>query len=99
FSQASALRLEITTRAPARANSSAMDLPMPLVEPVMTATLPVRSKRELMCGSSGMVVQTIVLYRCGSALLQKTDCRNAAGTPDGPGAMARSTRPGYDRYW
>ena len=41
--QASALRLEITTLAPAFAISSAMDLPMPLVEPVITATLPVRS--------------------------------------------------------
>src|ERR1039457_6757612 len=41
--QASALRLEITTFAPACAISSAMDLPMPLVEPVVSATLPVKS--------------------------------------------------------
>src|SRR5487761_2604013 len=42
-SQASALRLEITTLAPSLANSSAEDRPMPRLEPVMTATLPVRS--------------------------------------------------------
>src|SRR5450756_1072840 len=42
-SQGSALRLEITTLAPAFAISSAMDLPMPLVEPVISATLPFRS--------------------------------------------------------
>src|SRR3954465_9001810 len=42
-SQASALRLEITTFAPSFASSSAEDRPMPRLEPVMTATLPVRS--------------------------------------------------------
>src|ERR1700751_4392448 len=42
-SQASALRLEITTLAPSRASSSAEERPMPRLEPVMTATLPVRS--------------------------------------------------------
>src|SRR3546814_17771946 len=42
-SHTSALRLETTTRAPSAAICSAMDLPMPLVEPVMTATLPDRS--------------------------------------------------------
>src|SRR5260370_29841665 len=41
--QASALRLEITTLAPSLASSSAEDRPMPRLEPVMTATLPVRS--------------------------------------------------------
>src|ERR1700710_2446251 len=43
-SQASALRLEITTLAPSFASSSADERPMPRLEPVMTATLPVRSK-------------------------------------------------------
>src|SRR5450755_1710567 len=42
-SQASALRLEITTLAPSLASSSAEARPMPRLEPVMTATLPVRS--------------------------------------------------------
>src|SRR5438477_11407280 len=42
-SQASALRLEITTLAPSFAKSSAEERPMPRLEPVITATLPVRS--------------------------------------------------------
>src|SRR5438094_7252224 len=42
-SQASALRLEITTLAPSFAKSSAEERPMPRLEPVMMATLPVRS--------------------------------------------------------
>jgi hypothetical protein len=41
--QASALRLEITTLAPSFAKSSAEERPMPRLEPVMTATFPVRS--------------------------------------------------------
>src|SRR2546430_12573731 len=41
--QASALRLEITTFAPSLASSSAEERPMPRLEPVMMATLPVRS--------------------------------------------------------
>src|SRR5260370_30655852 len=41
--QASALRLEITTLAPSFASNSAEDRPMPRLEPVMTATVPVRS--------------------------------------------------------
>src|ERR1700726_1955833 len=42
-SQASALRLEITTLAPSFASNSAEARPMPRLEPVMTATLLVRS--------------------------------------------------------
>src|SRR6202012_2860235 len=41
--QASALREEITTLAPSLASSSAEARPMPRLEPVMTATWPVRS--------------------------------------------------------
>ena len=41
--QASALRLEITTLAPSFAISSAEERPMPRLEPVTTATRPVRS--------------------------------------------------------
>jgi hypothetical protein len=37
------LRLEITTLAPSFAKSSAEERPMPRLEPVMTATFPVRS--------------------------------------------------------
>src|SRR5713226_8065901 len=40
------LRLEITTFAPARAIASAIARPIPLVEPVITATFPVKSHRE-----------------------------------------------------
>src|SRR6201996_134739 len=40
---ASALREEITTLAPSLASNSAEERPMPRLEPVMTATLPVRS--------------------------------------------------------
>ena len=46
-SQASALRLEITTRAPWAAICSAIALPMPRLEPVIRATLPVRSNRDM----------------------------------------------------
>ena len=42
-SQTSALRLETTTLAPWPAIASAIARPMPLDEPVITATLPVRS--------------------------------------------------------
>src|SRR5687767_8926264 len=45
--QASALRLETTTLAPCSARRSAIALPMPLVEPVTSATFPVRSKRVM----------------------------------------------------
>src|SRR5258708_723276 len=43
-SQTGALREETTTLAPDRARCMAIALPMPLLEPVTTATLPVRSK-------------------------------------------------------
>src|SRR5262245_66362966 len=45
--QASALRLDTTTRAPCSASRSAIALPMPFVEPVTSATFPVRSKRVI----------------------------------------------------
>src|SRR6185369_7293357 len=43
--QASALRLDMTTLAPCSARRSTIALPMPFVEPVTSATFPVRSKR------------------------------------------------------
>src|SRR5580700_2966892 len=51
-SQASILRDEIITLAPARANSSAMARPMPRDEPVTSATFPERSKSPLTTGPS-----------------------------------------------
>src|SRR6185437_5435541 len=45
FSQASALRLDTTTLAPCSAMRWAIASPMPLVDPVMSATFPDRSKR------------------------------------------------------
>src|SRR5215218_7964982 len=45
-SHASALRLETTTLAPSCASSSAEARPMPRLEPVTTATLPLRSNGD-----------------------------------------------------
>src|SRR5262249_37536011 len=45
-SQASALRLDITTLAPSRAIASALARPMPRLEPVMIATLPSRANGD-----------------------------------------------------
>ena len=50
-SQASALRLEMTTFEPKAARASAIALPMPFVDPVMTLTLPVRSNRSFILRS------------------------------------------------
>ena len=46
-SHASALRLDTTTLAPCSARRSAMARPMPLLEPVTMATLPVRSNSDI----------------------------------------------------
>jgi hypothetical protein len=40
------LRLEMLTFAPARPSSSAIDFPMPRVEPVTSATFPCKSNNE-----------------------------------------------------
>src|SRR5579864_5974798 len=47
FSQLSCLRLETTTRAPWAAICTAMALPMPRLEPVMRATFPDRSNKDM----------------------------------------------------
>src|SRR5580704_2104897 len=60
-SQASALREEITTLAPSLASNSADERPMPRLEPVMTATFPVRSK-----GVDFMIVSSLVIARSES---------------------------------
>jgi hypothetical protein len=52
-SQASALRLEMTTRAPWRAMCMAIALPMPRLEPVMRATLSDRSNSVVMAYLGG----------------------------------------------
>src|SRR6478736_1844842 len=50
--QASALREETTTLAPSFASSSADERPIPRLEPVTTATLPVRSNGVFFTGAS-----------------------------------------------
>src|SRR6185436_4191187 len=60
--QASALRLDTTTRAPCSASRSAIALPMPFVEPVTSATFPVRSKRVI-----AILYQRWCLDGCGPA--------------------------------
>src|ERR1700761_348013 len=62
-SQASALRLEITTLAPSFARSSADERPMPRLEPVMTATLPVRSNGVFFIFSSLFANHLISSFR------------------------------------
>src|SRR5579859_1359470 len=52
-SHSSLLRLEMTTRAPCRASSRATPRPIPLVAPVTTATLPVKSKAVIVSGGPG----------------------------------------------
>src|SRR5258708_4931 len=46
WSRSACLRLERTTCAPCSASASAVALPMPRLAPVISATLPLRSKRE-----------------------------------------------------
>src|SRR5471030_2825441 len=53
-SQALALRDEIATLAPCSANRSAIALPMPLVEPVTIATLPLRSNSSPVFGRASV---------------------------------------------
>src|SRR4051794_5409202 len=64
-SQASALRLEITTLAPSLASSSAEERPMPRLEPVTTATLPVRSNGVDCIVASLLVIPGCALLRAG----------------------------------
>src|SRR4051812_11314130 len=53
-SQASALRLEITTLAPSIAQCSAIERPMPRLDPVTIATLFARLNGEAGCGAIGV---------------------------------------------
>src|SRR5688572_26361139 len=91
-SQASCLRLEITTLAPCAASASAIAFPMPLVEPVTTATLPCRSNRSFTPSS---------LSRARSIAVSPADARpgddrcapRARSGPDMDDAAPRATLP------
>jgi hypothetical protein len=67
-SQASALRLETTTLAPSEAMISAAARPIPLLEPVMTATWPERSKGFCM-GLGASLSYTLTCCQGGGARL------------------------------
>src|SRR5215213_7362260 len=69
-SQASALRLEIATLAPSLASSSADDRPMPRLEPVMTATRPLRSN-GVDCMGHIPLLSLVALFRHGPAKAQR----------------------------
>src|SRR4051794_29990375 len=73
WSQTSCLREEITTLAPCSAIRSAMALPMPRVEPVMTATLPFMSNK-LISLSQMLVSQLYVISgRCEASNRESRD--------------------------
>ena len=62
-SQGSALRDEITTLAPCSAMRSAIALPMPREEPVMTATLPSSENSDIALLLSGLVLVKTVFSK------------------------------------
>src|SRR6478672_5744298 len=66
--QASILREEITTLAPSLARSSAEERPMPRLEPVMTATLPVRSNGVFFIVACFPIPLFIVIARLDRAI-------------------------------
>src|SRR5690606_40528670 len=67
-SQASALRLDTTTLAPQRASSSTMERPMPLVEPVTRATLPVRSNNGLLMVCLLLLIPVLTHFQLGDGV-------------------------------
>ena len=74
--QGSALRDEITTFAPCSAKRSAMALPMPRDEPVITATLPVRENKlmsDLLCDAAKIAERIAADHR-------QNACRLGDGT-------------------
>jgi len=80
-----ALRLEMTTLAPSFANSSAEERPMPRLEPVMTATFPVRSN-----GVFFIVGCSLTLAR-HSGMRRKAQTRNLEVVGERfPGAQLRT---------
>src|SRR5438270_10659004 len=80
-SQASALRLEITTLAPSFAKSSAEERPMPRLEPVITATLPVRSNGVDCMGTYSLLVRLLLSFRHGGARRRSFASRRCPGHP------------------
>src|SRR6202171_651058 len=98
-SQASSLRLEITPLAPSFASNSAEDRPMPRLEPVMTATLPVRSNgvpftallpscfnRPVFSFVIAGLAPPIQVFPCR----QDVDARHKAGHDDNYGVRSRA---------
>ena len=83
-SHRSCLRLLTTTDAPASARPSAIARPMPLVEPVTTTTLPVRSNSSAV----SHVVTAEWITGPGEALL------DVAAHEPGPQPASRSSRAG-----
>src|SRR3954471_18228498 len=86
---ASALREETTTLAPSFASSSAEERPMPRLEPVTTATLPVRSNGVFFivvgsvdsvdCVIASAAKQSRIFRRRKSGLLLRYAPRNDGG--------------------
>src|SRR3954452_21462187 len=100
-SQASALRLEITTLAPSCASSSAEARPMPRLEPVITATWPARSKGVFFIGCflrqpplrSDEAIQTSTTERlldCFAALAMTSTALVLLSFRDGPKDQTRN---------
>src|SRR5690242_20699046 len=76
--QASALREETTTLAPSLARSSAEERPMPRLEPVTTATFPVRSNGVFFIVVAPLIQLAPVIARsaCDEAI-QICRCRDS----------------------
>src|SRR5580704_14258821 len=96
-SQASALREEITTLAPSLASSSADERPMPRLEPVMTATFPVRSNGVffIFCALPAFLVMPGLvpgIHVLIPSWLQDVDGRDKPGHDDCGGAVARMSQ-------
>src|SRR6478609_8025324 len=81
---ASGLRDEITTFAPASAMRSAIALPMPRVEPVITAVLPASENNDM----AGSLVAIQALVRAASIY--------GGSSPRIPCTSGRGTRSGVD---
>src|SRR5262249_56355012 len=91
-SQASALRLDITTLAPRRAIASALARPMPRLEPVTIATLPSRANGDAVAWarSSSVMALPIGLRKIFAQLLLghrlAVDLVRTVGKTQPPGA-------------
>src|SRR5262249_48123310 len=94
-SQASAFRLDITTVAPSRAIASALERPMPRLEPVTIAILPLRANGDAVASVrvSGVMARPIGLREMFAQLLfghrLAVDLVGAVGKTQHPGACIR----------